>query len=264
MSISKRAGEGKTHGFSRLIRIICTAAATGAFASLATTAQASEEHHGDVEYLFENGTIEIEFPEEDGSTLYVYESDFDELMPFDYTDDPGFDNEEFVLDPMNPRGGATPGSILAFNILGPLVFWDGDSFEDPGLANIEIQDRAPASPNILIDSATATVLADLTPGSETNVIGLADALGVVHEHVEFFLNNGELGAYGLLMSLTTDQSGISDSQRFGILFNNGLSEMDFEEGVEAFNAQVVPVPAAAWLFASALGAMGFRVRQKQA
>ena len=64
-----------------------------------------------------------------------------------------------------------------------------------------------------------------------------------------------------MLSLTTDQAGIEDSVKFGLFFNNGLGEEAFEEGVDAFNAQVVPVPAAAWLLMSALGVVAARKRR---
>lgn len=216
-----------------------------------------EEHghgHSDVEFLFTGGEIEIEFSD---PGFRVFEGDIDEGQ----TDDPGFNNDEFL------GTGDVPaqGSILAFNVLGPLVFWDGDSFEDAGLASLTILD---ASFNALnpdssdISTITGTTVSDIADFNiPTNYIGTADASGEIHQHIDFILTDGDIGAYGIMMSLTTDEAGIDDSAMFGLFFNNGLGEEAFEEGVDAFNAQVVPVPAAAWLFMSAIGLVAARSRR---
>ena len=215
----------------------------------------AQEAHSDVEFGFIGGEIEIE-PSAEG--LFVFESDLADEPPAEATEDPGFNNDEFL-----PGGGATPGSLLGFNVLGPLFFWDGDSFEDPGTATISITDVQGPVPDVsVISGSTSSDLASFLAGSLENIIGQADALGGIHSHVDFELMNGAMGAYGLLMSLTTDQVGIADSRNFGIFINNGLGDVLFEAGAEAFNAQVVPIPAGVWLFASAIGLLLPRTRRK--
>ncbi len=222
---------------------------------LSVTNVYATEVHSDVEFGFVGGTIEIE-PSAEG---FVFEADFLEAAPFTETDDPGFNSDEFFAE--NGFGAATPGTFVGFNVLGPLQYWDGDSFESVGSASISISDvQGPADVSV-IDGSTTTDLASFSGGLE-NILGQADGLGLIHNHLDFELFNGVLGAYGILMSLTTDQAGITDSITFGLFFNNGLGELAFEEGVEAFNAQVVPIPAGVWLFASAIGLLLPRARKQ--
>jgi len=211
-------------------------------------------HHSDIEFEFASGMIEIEFA---SPGMVVFESDFNEEIPMGVTDDPGFDNEE------KPAGvRPTAGSLLGFDVLGPLAFWNGTAFADAGSASITIEDAL--FNELIVSSATTALLADFTTGSETNIIAQADPFGIVHEHVDFALNDGALGAYGLVLALTTDEAGVADSRRFGIFFNNGLEEAAFELGVDAFNAQVVPLPAGVWLFGSGLGLLFARARRASA
>ena len=240
---------------SNLKKWLPLAFAGAAALSLSSTAFASEEH-SDVEFLFTGGAIEIEWPLEDGSPIFVFESDFNEGLTPGLIDDPGFNNDEFLGTSDLPM----PGSILSFNVLGPLVYWNGSSFADPGSASIEITDVLTGVSTI--DGSTISDLASFTPGSLENSIGQANAIGEIHQHIDFQLFNGATGAYGLTMSLTTDEAGIADSRTFGIFFNNFLSEEDFEAGVEAYNATIVPVPAGVWLFATALGFLIPRFKQK--
>ena len=107
-------------------------------------------------------------------------------------------------------------------------------------------------------------MVSFTTGAWENIIAQADSFGEIHAHIDFTLAGGALGAYGVMLSLATDQAGVADSLPFAILFNNGLEEDLFEAGVEALNAQVVPLPAAAWLFLGAVGLMGSRLRSRNA
>ncbi len=208
--------------------------------------------HSDIEFEFVGGGIEIEFAQ---PSFFIFEGDFNGGLIPGLTDDPGFNNDEFVGTGNTPL----PGSFLGFNVLGPLSFWNGTEFASAGSASIDINDVAGHTSTI--SSSTSSDLASFSSPFE-NIIGVASATGEIHQHIDFVLNSGITGAYGLLLSLTTNQIGITDSQIFGIFFNNGLDQVLFEAGVDAFNASVVPVPAAVWLFASALVALVTMRRQK--
>ena len=54
-----------------------------------------------------------------------------------------------------------------------------------------------------------------------------------------------------MLSLSTDADGIADSDQFAMVYNFGLEEAKFEEGVEAF-AGLVPEPSSAMLFVLAI------------
>ena len=66
------------------------------------------------------------------------------------------------------------------------------------------------------------------------------------------LGREAFGAYAVRLNLSTNASGIADSDDFFIVYNFGLGDTEFEEGVEAF-AALVPEPATMMLLP--LGAM---------
>ncbi|MEM7304727.1 MAG: hypothetical protein AAF372_04300 [Pseudomonadota bacterium] len=220
-----------------------------------------EEAHSDVEFYFHDGKIGFEEP---GDHLYVFETDFLEgLVPFE-TDDPGFNNDEFLMPGYTP----VEGSLLGYNVWGPLKYWNGFKFVDPGTAYISIEDTAGHTSDI--SGSTVSDLADFMAGSLENIIGEASSTGEIHQHIDFTLKDGlhnGAGAYGLMMAMTTDEEGIEDSHKFGLFFNVGLDHELFEEGVDQFNEYFknphpVPVPAAVWLFGSALlGMVGYSRRK---
>lgn len=221
------------------------------------------EAHSDVEFYFHDGKIGYEKP---GDDLYVFETDFLEgLVPFE-TDDPGFNNDEFLIPGYTP----VPGSILGYDVWGPLKYWNGFKFVEPGDAYITITDFLDNEDDIT--GSTVSSLADFSEANYKNIIGQASDTGEIHEHIDFELKDGlhnGAGAYGIMMSLVTDELDIEDSHKFGLFFNVGLDHELFEEGVDAFNeyfgkAHPVPVPAAVWLFGSAmLGMIGYSRRKSK-
>lgn len=198
--------------------------------------------HSDIEFGYEAGQdkIGVEF----GDEGQVFEGEFPTstaVLPEveDFTDDPGFASE--------PEEGLGVGAddIIAYNILSDLLYWDGTSFAPvPAGATITIDDNAA---NSLVVSATSGVqLGD--PGGLLNIVGQADDEGEIHTHIDFTLSAiaPEGGAYGFKMSLSTDAE-VGDSKPFGILFNHGLDEEEFEAGVEALAETLVPEPMSAGL-----------------
>lgn len=189
--------------------------------------------HSDIEFGIAGGKIDIEF----GAEGQVFESEFGTVgLTEQFTDDPGFGSE--VAEGL---GGWTPGTIIDYNILGPLEYHDGTSFA-----------AVPSGVSILIgDNPTGGLTVDAStvgPVSGTGIIGDADGLGDVHTHIDFTLQPGQAdvgdnppaGAYALLMELTTDEAGIANSDPFYIVFNWGLPDggVAFEGAVEAFASQV--------------------------
>ncbi len=192
--------------------------------------QASFAQHSDIEFDYQNNKIDVKF----GSEGQVFEGDFDTSGLFEqFTDDPGFASEA------DEGLGVNPGDFIDYNILGPLEYHDGSGFAAvPTGASIDIGDN----PNggLSVTDATAG------PVSGTGVVGQADGGGDVHTHIEFTLAPGSLdapeyGAYGILMELTTDASGIGNSDPFYIVFNFGLDEETFEGAVEDY-ANKIPEP----------------------
>ena len=232
------------------------AAVVAASAISATPAYAGEGET-EVFFLFNSGSGTIEFlPSPEGGV--VFESDFQETAPSNETINPGFDNRENVP----PEALMPAGAFLGVNILESLFFWDGSAPADPGAAFITVlggEDGDAGPVDAVVDGSSGV----FTPDYSTLqlVLDQADADGDAHDHFDYIISNGETGAYGLVMSLTTDAAGFEDSIPFGILINNGLSDADFEAGVEFFNAQVVPLPAGVWLLLSGFGLLAAKTRR---
>ena len=197
----------------------------------------------------------------DHATGYIiFEAEFGEvaLLPHE-TDDPGFASES--------PGPLGPGNMLMYQTRGTLSYWNGTSWSAAD-ANTSLH----VAGNFFEDSRYTSA------GLSGNAFGLLQQVGSdggIHTHVDFcvenlglsscpaspgdiFGNSPATGAYLVEMSLfETDSydgsligSVVSSSDPFFLAFNNGLSEADFDAGIEALTA--VPVPAAVWLFGSGL------------
>jgi len=217
------------------------------------SASAAGVHDGDILPRLEGGQIVLDHLDDrelDFTTGYaIFEGDFADFAGGpDATKDPGFDHES---------GEFTPGTLLAFRVRSPLEFWNGSSWSSAHAATLSIIDVLDSS--IDVSAAPASV-------GLTGLIGQFDGAGNLHQHIDFKINStAPIGAYavalslfGLLADQTTPVYG--ESTPFMIIFNRGLGEAAFEAAV---GARVVPVPAAAWLFASALAGLGV-MRRKHA
>lgn len=216
---------------------------TTALVLASQTALAQEDIHSDVELVYENGMIAIEFGDEGN----VFEGEFPTSGASERRiDDPGFATH------LDEGGGVNPGDTIDYLILAPLTYHNGTDFAPvPAGASIVIED-APSG-DLIVDANT------VGPVSGPGAITAADALGEFDSHLDFILNplsldSAEYGAYGLLMQLTTDAPGIAPSEPFFIVFNFGLDEEIYEGAVGAF-AQQVPEPSAALLLVLASTAL---------
>ena len=208
-------------------------------------------HHGhtDVEFAYEDGQIAVEFGDEGP----VFEGEFPtEGIDLQFTSEPGFASE------LEEGMGIGADDQMVYNVLGDLLYWNDGFKPVPNNAQIRVVNRPPAPlvPDTLIGVGSGMQLGSFDPA--INRIGAAEADGDFHSDLDFLLepkgdaaDSAMFGAYGFMLSLSTDSSGIADSDQFAMVLNYGLEEEKFEEGVEAF-ANLVPEPSGGLLIFAAL------------
>lgn len=212
----------------------------------------TEEGHGEGE---EHGHSE---EEHEHGALLLFESDFGDAEggPFK-TDAPGYS-----ADP----GALISGKFIGYNAVAPVLYHDGTGIAPtPGVAVITIEDG--------LGGTDVDITGSSFGGS--GIIG-ESVDGSFHAHVDYEINSdAPLGAYLIELTLSaydldgsnpfTDplilDPGIEDSQSFYILFNNGLSEIQFEEAHEAFEA-LVPEPGSALALIAGMGLIASRRRRR--
>ena len=243
-----------------------------AAAVLAPSAFATEGHaHSDVEFgTFPggdvNGTIVVD-PEDEvlemAAGLKLYETEFGGLEGPYVTDDPGFNNDEFLSE----GGQGVDGTIIGWRVEDNLRKWNGTSWVSGGFDEL-----------ITIDGqlSTSTAVSEGGGAGGTGFIDAFDNGGQLHTHVDFTISSTSgtpmFGAYLLKLSLigfadqfSAPSSAYNDSDPFwlvlGLLDEIGgtFTEEDFETAVSA-----VPLPAGVWLLGSAvisLAGAGRRARR---
>ena len=217
-------------------------------------AQEEEEHehehgHSDVEFVYADGAIDVE-PGEEG---FVFEGEFGEDAFANFASEPGIASE------IEEGGGINAGDIVAYNVLDNLFYWDGTQVASAGDATVTIA-SAGGSADAVVSAASGMQLADFAAPS--NLLGQAADDGDFHVDPGFTISDGApAGAYGLVLSLSTDAAGIGDSVPFGILLNFGLEEEAFEAGVGAFAASV-PEPSSLMLVACGIAGLGVLRRKR--
>ena len=111
--------------------------------------------------------------------------------------------------------------------------------------------------DIFIDEAAATAATDAI-NAALNSVGTIQAVGTTKDHrfiVPWEFDTNPCGSQGSTGTCTRE------GRLFGGSWNNSFHELDSEGFVPIeiarFSAAVVPVPAAAWLFGSALGLLAW-------
>jgi len=209
----------------------------------ASPARADEIHAGDIELEIEGGKLvthngryfESEFATLISGTPAVYRSAT-----------PGFDSAAgllaYDLESENPQE-------IGFNVLGPLLFWNGTAMAAPqgGLGLNMIW----ALNNLIVTGTSGLVTNGFSLG------GATDPNGSFHEHFTFEIaENAPLGAYGVLMELTpAGSSTFVKSDPFLLVFNRGLGSAQFEAGVDAM-VEITAVPEPSSIALAGLGAAG--------
>lgn len=210
---------------------------------------AQEHAHSDVEFEYADGAIEIE-PGEEG---FIFEGEFGEDAFANFASEPGIASE------LEEGAGINSGDIIGFNVLENLFYWDGSQVASPGAATISIAGVG-GSPDAVVSGSSGLLPVDFT--APLNLLGQAGADGDFHVDPGFTISDGApAGGYGLILSLSTDEAGIADSQPFGIFLNFGLEEEMFEAGVESF-ATSVPEPSSLMLVVFGVAGLGVLRRKR--
>jgi hypothetical protein len=233
---------------------ITTVLVIGPVAALATAARAQ---HSDV--LIEvSGDNRLVTGNENAGFVpsRVFGAEFGEI-PLDpyFAAEPGFEIEDG-----NPW--FTDGDTFGFNITADLRAWTGSGFGP-----------VPDSETLTLEKGSQS----RTAGTGTGFVGgftfaIADALGGIHEDLEFLLNGSDgnnlpgdgeepdPGVYLLEWELTTSAAGIETSLPFWLVFNNGQDEAVHDAAIEWVEQNLVPEPASV-LFLAAGGVALLRRRR---
>ena len=207
-----------------------------------------DEEHGDVEFKIEDGRVVV-LPTDEG---FAFEGEFPlEGVDRQFTSEPGFASE------LEEGLGIGANSQVFYDVLGPLEFWN-DGFK-PVPAGVQLriinQPPAPVVPDTVVTATSVVTLGSVNPPRQR--VGGAEESGDFHSDLQFLLEPNLnpaavpetwVGAYGVKLSLMTDEAGVERSAPFYMVFNLGLEEEAFEAGVASY-AALVPEPATGALFA---------------
>lgn len=226
--------------------VVATAALT-----LAAACGSAMAHDGDIGLRIANGKIitgaVVDTPS--GPMVQgirrVFGAEFEDLLGTAFAGEPG----------LFAAPGTFAMSQLGFDILGPVLRWDGAAF--------------PPAP---IPAETITIefgpLSRTTPLVNMIVPGFSIGVGPggFDEHYDFYLNApASDGIYVLSMRLWSDQPGIRASDPFFIVFNWNEDERQHDQAINWARANLVPAPGTAALGLVLAGlASGYRRRRRSA
>lgn len=147
----------------------------------------------------------------------------------DTTDEPGFDNLPMTF---------APGSNIRFDILGPLLQWDGAGLSPTAAGEVM---------EIAFGPVAVTSADGFVPGF---ALPVADD-GQWHQHYEYTLIEGDRavsdGVYVLSMRLSSDDPSLRRSVPFWLVFNQNTDDAIHDGVIDWVGAQVVPTPGGAAL-----------------
>ncbi len=160
----------------------------------------------------------------------------DPLQPF-FSQDPGFNNFG------QANGGTFPADAeLGFDVLDHLLVWDGNGDTEfnavPNGTGLLLER---GSFSIEVGNDNALPLAGF-------LIDMSDSDGTISDvHLNAILqgndgNNPAMGIYLVKIRITTNATGIADSDPFWLVYNAGLDEKAHEEAIDWVSVNLVPEP----------------------
>jgi len=200
-----------------------------------TVTQGQGISHSDVFFAYESSRIVIG-PQDDRLVIpqFMPESGFFAQS----NNNPGFFSESDL------QGGVGAQDVVVYNVLDDLIFWSDDEFTNPTEGTtIRILNNPGFVEDTVVGTATGPQYGEFEPLS--NSIGQA-VDGEFHAHVDFRLEPlaadvepelaPAIGAYGLKLSLSTDNESIAESDPFMVVFQYGIDESTFEQALDDFQA----------------------------
>ncbi len=159
--------------------------------ALLATAATAQTHEGDIVITGERGVIETGFADA-GTPVYgrrVFDTEFGKLP--NWTNDPGFDS---------PVDAFASRASLGFDVLAPVLAWDGGAFTDV------------ADSQILISKGPVSITTPLVGEQPGFVFGTASTTGKFHHHLAFeLLAPASDGVYLLEMALWQEGGAVEGS-----------------------------------------------------
>lgn len=261
-------------------------AALVAFGTVGTALADGEDHHGHVDIWPNVTTLPT-----GGKKLQAGKFDFDESKPievsskvflYDFAEDPT--DPHFIGDPgfaSGPNSGAggsglANGSQLRFNSIGPLLFWNG---ADP-LNHLSDFTATPDGEAIKLNRGSNNLTITDSSSDQTGFLIGTSNNGALHAHLNTFLLGSDgnfdafdgiaaaIGIYAIKLELWTNEAGISKSDPFHVLYNNGLDEELHEQAERVLDGTwvppvAVPLPAAAPAGLALLGLLALHHRMSR-
>lgn len=209
-------------------------------------AHAQEIRHSDVFFSYVESKIEI-LNESPVISQVMPDSGFFAQA----NTNPGFFNER------DNGGGTGPSEIVGYNVLDDLLFWsDGDFATPRDTAEIRIINNPRTVDDTLVGTGTGEQRA--TFDELSNTIGQSSSVGDFHSHVDFRLDprTNALeerplpGAYGIRLSLSSDNPDIQESDPFFIVYRFGIEQEQFASALEDFEVLLNPATTLAGDFDS--------------
>lgn len=202
---------------------------------------------------------------DDGTSSFVpvnrvFEYAFQEDLADPYfTSDPGFNSTS--------SSGIPGGSQISFNILGGspfglpanLTYWDGND-TDPSIPGVQVGfGLVPDNESITFSYGSNSITVSNTAGGLNQpgfVLQTVTSSGAMHRHLGAQLNGGSGlptdGIYLLAMEIVSSSPGVTKSDPFFLLYNNGLSDQQLEIAYDYVTEQVV-VPEVSSMLLAAFG-----------